>query len=48
MPCEICKLEITHEEKGTFKVNGERLKNYYGGHVERVNRVVMLCAPLIE
>ncbi|GAA0182557.1 hypothetical protein LIER_42306 [Lithospermum erythrorhizon] len=40
--------EITHEEKGTFKVNGERLKHYYGGHVEIVNRVIMLCAPLIE
>jgi len=26
-------IEITHSEKGTFKVNGHRLKHYYGGEV---------------
>ncbi|GAA0148337.1 hypothetical protein LIER_42994 [Lithospermum erythrorhizon] len=32
----------------TFKVNGERLKHYFGDLAERAKMVVMLCAPPIE
>ncbi|XP_039130891.1 uncharacterized protein LOC120267290 [Dioscorea cayenensis subsp. rotundata] len=39
-------VEITHREKGTFKVNGHRLKPYYGGEVGNdVKEVVFLHKP---
>ena len=33
-------IEVTHPEKGTFKVNGQRLKPYIGG--EDFQRVIVV------
>jgi len=39
-------IEITHPEKGTFKVNGHRLKPYYGGEVSDNEKEVFLLHEL--
>jgi len=39
-------IEITHPEKGTFKVNGHRLKPYYGGEVSDNEKEVLLLHEL--
>jgi len=40
-------IEITHPEKGTFKVNGHRLKPYYGGEVCDNEKEVLLLHELL-
>ena len=30
-----CSVELVHPKKGTFKVNGQRLKTYFGGQLEK-------------
>ena len=40
-------IEITHPDKGTFKVNGHRLKPYHGGEVsDNEKEVFLLLEPL--
>ena len=34
--------EIMHPEKGTFKVNGQRLKRYYGGDINKEKAALLL------
>ena len=35
-------VEIMHPEKGTFKVNGQRLKRYYGGDISTEERCFVI------
>ena len=39
-------VEITHPEKGTFKVNGHRLKCYFGGEVDHTSREEFTLQPI--
>ncbi|XP_022856556.1 uncharacterized protein LOC111377665 [Olea europaea var. sylvestris] len=38
-------IEITHDSKGTFKVNGQRLKHYWGGDFSKDKSTVQLGSP---
>lgn len=38
-------IEITHDSKGTFKVNGQRLKHYWGGDFSKDKPTVQLGSP---
>ena len=38
-------VEIMHPEKGTFKVNGQRLKQYYGGDINIEKAALLLDTP---
>ena len=38
-------VEIMHPEKGTFKVNGKRLKRYYGGDINIEKAALLLDTP---
>ena len=35
-------IEITHPDKGTFKVNGQRVKPYFGGEFKSENVSIIL------
>ena len=35
-------VEVTHEEKGTFKVNGQHLKPYLNGGVDNKKTIILL------
>ena len=35
-------IEITHPEKGTFKVNGQRVKSYFSGEFKSDNVSILL------
>ncbi|XP_022873162.1 uncharacterized protein LOC111392130 [Olea europaea var. sylvestris] len=35
-------VEITHDSKGTFKINGQRLKHYWGGDFSKEKSTVHL------
>ena len=37
--------EIMHHEKGTFKVNIQRLKPYFGGEIHENKQTTMLSVP---
>ena len=39
-------VEITHPEKGTFKVNGHRLKYYYGEDIDSYGREEFDLQPI--
>ena len=38
-------VEVSHETKGTFKVNGQRLKHYIGGDFDRQKSSTILHSP---
>lgn len=38
-------VEVSHETKGTFKVNGQRLNVYHGGEVEEMKTIIYLLDP---
>ena len=38
-------VELVHPEKGTFKVNGQRLKPYFGGQLEKYKFSTSLHPP---
>ena len=38
-------VEIMHPEKGTFKVNTQRLKPYYGGEIYANKKTIPLNVP---
>ncbi|XP_022873782.1 uncharacterized protein LOC111392637 [Olea europaea var. sylvestris] len=38
-------VEITHDSKGTFKVNGQHLKHYWGGDFSKEKSTVHLRPP---
>ena len=35
-------VEVSHLEKGVFKVNRQRLKLYFGGNIEKVKTNIVL------
>ena len=37
--------EIMHPEKGTFKVNTQRLKPYFGGEIHANKQTIPLSVP---
>ncbi|XP_022889495.1 uncharacterized protein LOC111405035 [Olea europaea var. sylvestris] len=39
------EVEITHDNKGTFKVNGQRLKHYWSGNFSKEKSTVHLRPP---
>ena len=41
-------IEIMHPEKGTFKVNRQRLKQYYGGDVNTEKAISLLDMPQVK
>ncbi|XP_022870775.1 uncharacterized protein LOC111390017 [Olea europaea var. sylvestris] len=38
-------IEVSHETKGTFTVNGQRLKHYWGGNFSKQKFTVLLGMP---
>ena len=38
-------MKLSHPEKGNFKVNGQRLKPYFGGAVDKCKEITILKAP---
>ena len=38
-------VELVHPKKGSFKVNGQRLKSYFGGEVNKCKEITILKAP---
>ena len=38
-------VEIMHPEKGTFKVNTQRLKPYFGGEIHANKQTILLSVP---
>ena len=41
-------VENMHPEKGTFKVNGQRLKQYYGSDMSTKKVVLLLNTPQVK
>ena len=41
-------VEIMHREKGTFKVNRQRLKRYYGGDINTEKDALLLDTPQVK
>ena len=39
------RAEVTHPEKGTFKVNTQRLKTYFGGEFHTNKQIIPLNTP---
>ena len=38
-------VELSHQKKGNFKVNGQRLKPYFSGEVDKCKEITILKAP---
>ena len=41
-------VEIMHPKKGNFKVNGQRLKRYYGGDIDTKKYVLLVNTPQVK